>query len=110
MDDFEGVAAVDGEWVAPFLVRRALTAGSIVYEDGATQVFRSDGMTTFVENGRVSAGEWTVDETGRFGSFWPPYYTSGYRPALARRGRAHRRVRFLGRDNVPFLGRYRTDG
>ncbi|MFC7360125.1 hypothetical protein ACFQO6_07555 [Nocardioides astragali] len=108
VDDFEGIAAVDRERIAPFLVRRALTAGSLVYEDGATQVFSSDGMTTYVEDGRVSAGEWTVDETGRFASFWPPHYTAEYDLRwLVEDGRIVG-LRFLGRDSVPFVGRYRT--
>lgn len=46
------VAASDGDVVTPALVERALTVGELVYSDGATQVFDTDGGTTYVENGR----------------------------------------------------------
>ena len=44
----------------------ALTAGSFVYDDGATQVFEADGATTYVEHGRETRGRWHVDDKGRF--------------------------------------------
>lgn len=59
-------------------IPRAVTAAELVYEDGSTQEFRSDGTTTYVEGGRPTAGEWYVDEDGRFCSFWPPSYRACY--------------------------------
>ena len=59
--------------VAPALIPRALTAGELVFSDGATQAFEVDGGTTYVENGRPTRGEWYFDD-GHFGSFWPPSY------------------------------------
>ncbi|WP_434316026.1 hypothetical protein [Leifsonia sp. P73] len=55
-----------------------MTADELVYEDGSTQEFRSDGTTTYVEGGRPTAGEWYVDDNGRFCSFWPPSYRGCY--------------------------------
>ncbi len=67
----EDVAVSDGEPVAPALVRRALTAG---FPDGATQVFEAAGTTTYVEHGRPTRREWSVDDDGCFASSWPPAY------------------------------------
>lgn len=49
----------------------ALTAGTLVFADGATQVFTSDGRTTYTDDGRPSRGEWWVVGDGKFASFWP---------------------------------------
>jgi hypothetical protein len=59
-------------------IEGAVTAAQLVYEDGSTQVFDPDGTTTYVERGRETAGEWYVDEHGRFCSFWPPSYRACY--------------------------------
>ena len=67
LDDVE---AADGDLVAPEVVPRAVTAGTLVFADGATQVFDAAGTTTYVEHGRRTAGEWYVDGDGFFGSFW----------------------------------------
>ena len=56
----------------------ALTAAPLVFEDGAVQVFTSDGGTTYTERGRPSKGEWWVIGDGKFGSFWPPDYRAAY--------------------------------
>ena len=49
-----------------------------------------------------------IYETGRFASFWPPHYTAEYDLRwLVEDGRIVG-LRFLGRDSVPFVGRYRT--
>lgn len=57
----------------------ALTAGRLVFGDGATQVFTADGKTVYTEGGRASDGEWTVlGEDGKFSSFWPPDYRATY--------------------------------
>jgi hypothetical protein len=76
--EFEDLEVSDGEAIAPELIPRALTAGELVFSDGATQVFEADGGTTYVEKGRPTRGEWYVDDDGRFGSFWPPSYRASY--------------------------------
>jgi hypothetical protein len=73
-----GVRAADDDPVAPELIPRAVTAGQLVFADGATQVFDAGGRTTYVEHGRPSRGEWYVDGDGCFGSSWPPGYRARY--------------------------------
>ena len=69
------VEAVDGEPVATSLIPRAVTAGKLLFDDGATQTFDVDGDTTYVEaDGHPTQGRWYVDDDGRFCSFWPPAY------------------------------------
>lgn len=74
----EGLQVADNEPVRAEHMTAALTAGALVFGDGATQVFTADGRTTFVERGRPSAGEWWVEGDGEFGSFWPPSYRATY--------------------------------
>jgi hypothetical protein len=75
----EDVEVVDGEPVAPSLIPRAVTAGELRFDDGATQTFDLNGDTRYVEaDGRPTQGEWYVDENGRFCSFWPPAYRACY--------------------------------
>ena len=78
MRGLDDIQAADGDAIAPELIGRAVTAGELVFADGATQVFDADGGTTYVEHGRPTRGQWYVDEEGRFGSFWPPAYRAGY--------------------------------
>ena len=68
----------DGELVAAADMPSALTAATLVFGDGATQVFSTDGHTTFVEPGRTTTGEWSVVSDGKFASFWPPDYRATY--------------------------------
>jgi hypothetical protein len=68
----------DGDPVAKKNLVAALTAGRIVYDDGAEQVFDHDGVTTYVERGHPTYGEWYVDTDGRFASFWPPCDRASY--------------------------------
>jgi hypothetical protein len=49
MQGLEDVEAVDGEPVAASLIPRAVTAGELVFEDGATQTFDANGDTRYVE-------------------------------------------------------------
>ena len=70
----EDIAVSDGEPVAAGLVGRALTAGRLVFPDGATQVFEAAGTTTYVEHGRPTRREWSVDDDGCFASCWLPAY------------------------------------
>ncbi len=78
MDGINDVEVFDGDVVTPALLPRALTAGELVFSDGASQVFEAGGGTTYVEDGRPTRGEWYVDEDGRFGSYWPPSYRASY--------------------------------
>jgi hypothetical protein len=75
----EDVRVVDGEAVMALLIPRAVTAGELVFDDGATQTFDVGGNTRYVEaDGRPTQGKWYVDEDGRFCSFWPPTYRACY--------------------------------
>jgi hypothetical protein len=56
----------------------ALTAATLVFDDGATQTFTPDGRTTYVEQGRQTAGEWCGRAGGPFSCFWPPAYRATY--------------------------------
>lgn len=56
----------------------AVTRGPLRYADGATQTFDPAGGTVYVEYGRSTRGEWYLDATGRFCSFWPPSYRACY--------------------------------
>ena len=67
-----------GDPVAASLMVAALTAGTLVFDDGATQVFTPEGRTTYTERGRPTQGEWSVVGDGRFESFWPPAYRAVY--------------------------------
>jgi hypothetical protein len=71
-------AATNGEFVGAADMADALTAATLVFDDGATQTFTLDGRTTYVEQGRQSAGEWSVVADGTFSSFWPPDYRATY--------------------------------
>ena len=79
MQGLEDVEVVDGEPVAASLIPRAVTAGELLFDDGATQAFDVNGDTSYVEaDGRATQGKWYVDEDGRFCSFWPPSYRACY--------------------------------
>lgn len=74
----EDLSVADGEHVSARHISAALTAGRLVFADGATQTFDPDGTTVYVENGHPTRGEWYVDGEGHFGSFWPPSYRASY--------------------------------
>jgi hypothetical protein len=71
-------ATSNGELVKAADMPAALTAATLVFHDGATQKFTADGRTTYVEQGRHTAGEWSVSGDGTFSSFWPPSYRATY--------------------------------
>jgi len=71
-------AATNGDLVGAADMADALTAATLVFDDGATQTFTPDGRTTYVEQGRQTAGEWSVVADGSFSSFWPPDYRATY--------------------------------
>lgn len=56
----------------------ALTAGTLAFADGATQVFTADGRTTYTEDGRPTRGDWWAVGDGKFASCWPPDYQATY--------------------------------
>jgi hypothetical protein len=74
----DDIRPLDGDMVTAEQISRAVTAGPILYKDGSTQTFDPAGSTTYVENGRPTAGEWSLDSEGRFCSFWPPTYRACY--------------------------------
>jgi len=71
-------AATKGELVSAADMADALTAATLVFDDGATQTFTPDRRTTYVERGRRTTGEWSVLADGTFSSFWPPDYRATY--------------------------------
>lgn len=77
MSDSWKSRAVDGEPVAAEDIATAVVAGPFRYADGARQIFRPDGTTTYTERGHETRGEWSVTG-GRFCSFWPPSYRACY--------------------------------
>jgi hypothetical protein len=80
MQGLEDVEVADGVPVAASLIPRAVTAGELLFDDGARQVFDVNGNTSYVEaDGRPTQGKWYIDEDGRFCSFWPPTYRACYR-------------------------------
>jgi len=107
-EDLSVLDVVDGEAVTTGLIPRALTAAELSFGDGATQVFRADGSTTYVEGGRDTFGEWSVEADGRFCSFWPPSYRACYDLSWIVEGGRIVGLRFVeqGRGSR-FDGRYR---
>lgn len=51
-------------------ITAALMDKTLVYDDGATQIFHADGTTTY-ENGKPSIGRWAL-RGDRYCSVWPP--------------------------------------
>jgi hypothetical protein len=75
---FDELKVANGDLVLASHMADALTAASLRFQDGATQVFTADGKTTYVDQGRSSRGEWSVIDDGEFSSFWPPSYRATY--------------------------------
>ena len=67
-----------GDLVLSKDMKDALTAGTVIFDDGASQTFTSDGKTTYVERGGATQGEWSIVQDGEFSSFWPPDYHATY--------------------------------
>src|SRR4051794_16209244 len=102
-------AATNGEPVKAADMADALTAATLVFEDGATQTFTPDGRTTYVEQGRQSAGEWSVVADGTFSSFWPPDYRATYALRWIVEDKTPVGLSFTDtRSGQRFDGRYRT--
>ena len=83
MRGLEDVEVVDGEPVAASLIPRAVTAGELLFDDGATQTFEAGGDTSYIEaDGRpVRRRRWTLLLV------LAADLSSLLRPALDRRGR-----------------------
>ena len=106
-ENLRGIQAKDDAAVAAVDIPKAVTAGRLLYADGASQVFTIDGRTTYSERGGDSAGEWYVDDDGRFCSFWPPSYRACYALRWMVEGQRIVGLRFTGlTDGVMFEGRY----
>ncbi len=79
MSDNQGNLNEGGAPISPPAIAEALVRAPFAYTDGTAQVFTADGRTMFTErDGGTTAGEWGVDERGRFWSFWPPSYRAEY--------------------------------
>lgn len=63
------VLAQDATLTGPQIMA-ALTDRTLIYPDGATQVFRDSGATQY-DNGRPSSGRWGV-RGDQYCSVWPP--------------------------------------
>jgi hypothetical protein len=77
-ESLQGLQVGNDELVAADHMPAALTAGTLVFDDGATQIFTPDGHTTYTEHGQPSQGDWRVLGDGNFVSFWPPAYQATY--------------------------------
>jgi hypothetical protein len=98
----------DGDPVATEHIHTALTAGGLVYDDGATQVFEPAGATIYVWQGRSTEGEWYLDGDGRFCSSWPPSYRACYNLHWIVEDGGIVGIRFIERgDGSGFNGHYR---
>jgi hypothetical protein len=78
VESLAGFDVRDGEPVAARDLPAAVTAAPLQYTDGSRQSFLTSGLTTYVENGHPTEGQWSVDDEGRFTSFWPPSYRATY--------------------------------
>lgn len=97
----------DGAIVPPDQIPTAVTAGRLAYGDGTTQTFRPDGSTSYFEAGRQTEGTWSVDDNGRFCSFWPPSYQASYDLRWVVEGGAVVGLRFSDlRSGTSFDGRF----
>jgi hypothetical protein len=104
----DGIRAADGDRVARHQISIAVTAGRLEYDDGASQVFESNGNTTYVESGHPTRGEWSVDDDGHFCSFWPPSYRASYDLRWTVENDAITGLRFVElTGGAEFIGRYR---
>lgn len=78
VESLAGCDVRDGEPVAAEDLPAAVTAAPLQYTDGSRQSFDTSGLTTYFENGHPTEGKWSVDDRGRFTSFWPPSYRARY--------------------------------
>ena len=100
----------NGELVSAADMPSALTAATLVFGNGATQVFTADGYTTYVDQGRTTIGEWSVVSDGKVCSFWLPDYRATYTLRWIVEASSPTGVSFTedGRGQR-FVGRYRPE-
>jgi len=100
----------NGELVAAADMPGALTAATLVFVDGAAQVFTADGYTTYAEQGRATTGEWSVVSDGKVSSCWLPDHHATYTLRWIVEGSSPTGVSFTedGRGRR-FVGRYRPE-
>ena len=78
LESLAGLNVKAGELVAASDLPTAVTAAPLRYDDGSQQWFLTSGLTTYIEGGHPTEGQWSVDGDGRFTSFWPPSYRATY--------------------------------
>ncbi|WP_248294525.1 hypothetical protein [Actinoplanes sp. TBRC 11911] len=97
----------NGDPVPAAVMPAALTKAPLVFEDGATQVFKSDGSTVYDDHGQTEEGTWSVVEDGKYASFWPPAYRSTYAVSWIVEGSAIVGLTFVEVDKGDrYAGRY----
>ncbi len=94
-EDWRGLS---GEEIAGALTGRELT-----YENGAVQVFRESGATTYRVGAGLSEGRWRV-EGDKYCSTWPP--SAAWSCYALERERETGRLRFVGAGGDLTVGSY----
>jgi len=77
-ESLKELPVVNDEIVRAEHISMALTANTLIFDDGATQTFTLDGETTYIDLGQPSHGAWWALGDGQFVSFWPPDYQATY--------------------------------
>jgi len=107
-ESLEGLRVGNDDLVQADHMPAALTAGTLVFGDGATQVFTADGHTTYTDQGRPTQGDWWVLGDGEFASFWPPDYRASYALRWVVEDEAITGLTFIEKERgTRFEGRYR---
>lgn len=110
---FESLARFDvrdGDPVAAQDLPAAVIAAPLEYTDGSRQWFLASGLTTFIKNGHPTEGGWSLDDDGRFTSFWPPSYRATYEVSWLVTGGQVTGLRFVDiRSGDRFDGHFQTD-
>ena len=97
----------DGDPVAAGHMLAALTAGTLLFGNGAIQVFSGDGRTAYTDRGVESPGRWSALGDGKFSSFWPPDYRATYDVRWLVEGDAITGLTFTNTaTGARFVGRY----
>jgi hypothetical protein len=78
LESLAGLDVHDGEPVSADDLPRAVIAAPLGYTDESRQSFLASGLTRYVDGGHATEGQWSVDDHGRFTSFWPPSYRATY--------------------------------
>jgi hypothetical protein len=110
-ESLAGFNVQDGEPVSAQDLPGVVTAAPLQYTDGSRQLFLASGLTTYFEGGHPTEGQWSVDDDGRFTSFWPPSYRATYEVSwLAADGKVTG-LRFVDvRTGDRFDGHFHADG